>query len=92
MPRRKNTFAKLWLATAPLEVRKATLASVLAKAATGLRFNEPLEHDDGGVVFRHACKMGLRGASSRSLGSRSSDWLKMKNPHAPAFAKSLRIR
>src|SRR6267143_5106725 len=37
----------------PLEVRKATLASVLAKAAPGdLRLNEHLEHEDGEVVFR----------------------------------------
>jgi bifunctional non-homologous end joining protein LigD len=42
----------------PLEVRKATLASTLAKAAPGLRFNEHLEHEDGETVFRHACKMG----------------------------------
>jgi bifunctional non-homologous end joining protein LigD len=40
-----------------LEVRKATLASVLAKAAPGLRLNEHIEHDDGEVVFRHACKL-----------------------------------
>jgi bifunctional non-homologous end joining protein LigD len=45
----------------PLEVRKATLASVLAKAAAGLRLNEHLDHADGEVVFRHACKMGLEG-------------------------------
>src|SRR5262245_14639858 len=30
----------------PLEVRKATLASVLAKAGSGLRLNQHLEHDD----------------------------------------------
>lgn len=38
----------------PLEVRKATLASVLRKAAPGVQLNEHLEHDDGQVVFRHA--------------------------------------
>jgi Tripartite tricarboxylate transporter family receptor len=43
----------------PLEVRKATLASVLAKAAPGLRLNEHIEAD-GPTVFAHACKMGLR--------------------------------
>jgi hypothetical protein len=37
----------------PLEVRKATLASVMTKAGPGLRLNEHLEHDDGEVVFRH---------------------------------------
>ncbi len=39
-------------------VRKATLASVLAKAAVGIRFNEHLEFDDGEAVFAHACRMG----------------------------------
>jgi hypothetical protein len=43
----------------PREVRKATLASVLAKAGPGIRFNEHLDFDDGEAVFRHACKMGL---------------------------------
>jgi bifunctional non-homologous end joining protein LigD len=72
----------------PLEVRKATLASVLGKAGPGLRLNEHIEHDDGDVVFRHACKLGLEGIVSKRKGSpyrsgRSPDWLKMKNPEAP---------
>jgi bifunctional non-homologous end joining protein LigD len=52
----------------PLEVRKATLASVLAKAAPGLRLNEHIEAD-GRIVFAHACKMGWR-ASCRSARTR----------------------
>jgi bifunctional non-homologous end joining protein LigD len=76
----------------PLAVRKATLASVLAKAAPGLRFNEHLEHEDGEVVFRHACKLGLQGIVSKRKDSayrsgRSPDWLKMKNPAAPAVTR-----
>jgi bifunctional non-homologous end joining protein LigD len=76
----------------PLEVRKATLFSVLAKAGPGLRLNEHLAHDDGEVVFRHACKLGLEGIVSKRLGSRyrsgrSPDWLKMKNPAAPAVKR-----
>jgi hypothetical protein len=43
----------------PLEVRKATLRSMLAKAGLGLRFNEHLE-GDGPTVFAHACKVGLQ--------------------------------
>jgi len=42
----------------PLEVRKATLRSMLAKAGLCLRFNEHME-GDGPTVFAHACKMGL---------------------------------
>jgi ATP-dependent DNA ligase len=38
----------------PLAVRKATLASLLARAAPGLRFNEHLDHEDGPLVFAHA--------------------------------------
>jgi len=48
----------------PLQVRKATLASVLAKAAVGLRFNEHIEAD-GPTVFAHACRMGLEGIVSK---------------------------
>jgi bifunctional non-homologous end joining protein LigD len=64
----------------PLEVRKATLASVLAKARPGLRFNEHLEAD-GPTVFAHACQLGLEGIVSKRRGSRyrsgpSRDWLK----------------
>jgi bifunctional non-homologous end joining protein LigD len=44
----------------PLEVRKATLASIVAKAGPGIRFNEHIE-GDGPTVFAHACKLGLEG-------------------------------
>jgi bifunctional non-homologous end joining protein LigD len=75
----------------PLEVRKATLRSMLAKAGLGLRFNEHLE-GDGPTVFAHACKMGLEGIVSKRKDSpyrsgRSPDWLKMKNPAAPAVKR-----
>ena len=76
----------------PLEVRKATLASVLAnKAGSGLRLNEHIEAD-GPTVFAHARKLGLEGMVSKRLGSRyrsgrSPDWLKMKNPAAPAVKR-----
>ena len=54
----------------PIEVRMATLASILRKARHGLRLNEHLEHDCGLTVFQHACKMGLEGIVSKRLGSR----------------------
>jgi ATP-dependent DNA ligase len=49
----------------PLQVRKATLASILSKARPGIRFNEHIE-GDGPTVFVHAwtrrqlCQQGLR--------------------------------
>jgi bifunctional non-homologous end joining protein LigD len=50
----------------PLEVRKATLASIVAKAQPSIRFNEHIE-GDGPTVFAHACKLGLEGRSARTL-------------------------
>jgi bifunctional non-homologous end joining protein LigD len=75
----------------PLDVRKATLASVLARAGSGLRLNEHLEAD-GPTVFAHACKLGLEGIvskrkDSRYRSGRSPDWIKSKNPQAPAVRR-----
>jgi bifunctional non-homologous end joining protein LigD len=46
----------------------------------------------GDIVFRHACALGFEGIVSKRLGSRyvsgcSRDWLKMKNPNAPAVKR-----
>ena len=76
----------------PLVVRKATLASVLAKAGPGIRFNDHMEFEDGETVFRHACRLGLEGIVSKRKDStyrsgRSSDWLKMKNPACEAVKR-----
>jgi len=76
----------------PLEVRKITLASMLARAGSGLRFNEHMEEADGPLVFQHACKLGLEGIVSKRRDSgyrsgRSPDWIKSKNPNAPAVKR-----
>src|SRR5215467_14117155 len=76
----------------PLAVRKATLASLLARAAPGLRFNEHLDEEDGPLVFQHACKLGLEGIVSKRRESfyssgRSPHWIKSKNPDAPAVKR-----
>ena len=75
----------------PLEVRKATLASMVAKASSGIRFNEHIE-GAGPTVFAHACKLGLEGIVSKRKDStyrsgRSPDWLKRKNADAPAVRR-----
>jgi ATP-dependent DNA ligase len=75
----------------PLEVRKATLASVLAKAAPGIRLNEHME-GDGPTVFRHACNVGLEGIVSKRRDSpyrsgRSPDWPKSENPASEAVRR-----
>ena len=75
-----------------LRCARPTLASILRKrqawgaaqraSAARLRL----------TVFQHACKMGLEGIVSKRLGStyrsgRSPDWLKFKNPEAPAVKR-----
>jgi len=75
----------------PLDTRKATLASVLRRAAPGLRLNDHIEAD-GPTVFAHACKMGLEGIVSKRKTStyrsgRSPDWLKSKNPACEAVRR-----
>ena len=73
----------------PIETRKATLASLLRNGKPGVRLNERIAHPNGAAVFHHACKLGAEGIVSKRLGSRyrsgrSPDWLKFKNPEAPA--------
>jgi ATP-dependent DNA ligase len=75
----------------PLEKRKATLARVLGRAVNGIQLNEHLEAE-GPLVFEHACRMGLEGIVSKRKGSqyhswRSAQWLKAKNPQAPAVKR-----
>jgi hypothetical protein len=52
----------------PLEVRKATLAHVLARPGNGIRLNDHIE-EDGPTVFRHACKLGLERIVSKRKDS-----------------------
>jgi bifunctional non-homologous end joining protein LigD len=76
----------------PIEIRKRELGKLLRwSAQIGLQLNEHIA-EPGDVVFRHACKLGLEGIVSKRLGSRyrsgrSNDWLKMKNPNAPALKR-----
>jgi bifunctional non-homologous end joining protein LigD len=78
----------------PLAVRKATLASLLSRAAPGLRFTERLDEEDGPLVFEYACKLGLEGIVSKRRESfyssgRSPHWIKSKNPNAPAVKREV---
>jgi len=76
----------------PPERRKATLATMLSRAAPGLRLNDYIDDHDGAIVFEHACRLGLEGIVSKRKGSqyrsgRTADWLKAKNPKAPAVTR-----
>jgi bifunctional non-homologous end joining protein LigD len=75
----------------PIEVRKKRWRASCARAAR-VRLNVHLEHDCGLTVFQHACQLGCEGIVSKRLGSRyrsgrSPDWLKFKNPAAPAVRR-----
>jgi bifunctional non-homologous end joining protein LigD len=72
----------------PIEERKRILAKLLHRSPAGITSNEYYD-GDGTTLFRHACRFGYEGIVSKRLGSpyrsgRVNDWLKIKNPLAPA--------
>jgi bifunctional non-homologous end joining protein LigD len=76
-----------------IEERKHQLTELLRRAAAGLQICEHIDQP-GDVVFAHACKLGCEGIVSKRLGSRyrrgpgrCSDWIKVKNPAAPAVRR-----
>jgi bifunctional non-homologous end joining protein LigD len=75
------------LTRCPLRERKRVLEELLAPVGeTGaLRYSDHIE-GNGAQFFKEACKLGLEGIVSNRFG-RSPDWLKMKNPDAPAVKR-----
>ena len=68
----------------PLLHRKEKLRNLLGKTMTGIQFNEHFT-DEGEIVVRLVCSMGLEGIVSKRIDSRytsgpSRVWLKSKNP------------
>jgi bifunctional non-homologous end joining protein LigD len=51
-----------------LEARREHLAHLLADAGSALRLSEHLD-GDGGLIFAHACKLGLEGLVAKRKGS-----------------------
>ena len=73
----------------PLEVRKADAWPASCASPSGVRLNEQLSRLRADLT---RLKMGLEGIVSKRLGSRyrsgrTSDWLKFKNPAAPAVKR-----
>ena len=65
---------------------------MLRKSRHGVRFNEHLEHPTGRSYSSTPARWALEGIVSKRLGSRyrsgrSPDWLKFKNPEAPAVKR-----
>jgi bifunctional non-homologous end joining protein LigD len=76
----------------PVEARKSALAKLIGPQHPGIQIVDHLEFDDGEMIFEHACELGCEGIVSKRLGSRyvpgrSRDWLKAKNPEAPAVKR-----
>lgn len=74
-----------------IEKRKDLLAHLLNGSNLSIVLNEHFE-EDGAVVFREACELGCEGIVSKRLGSlyrsgRSANWVKVKNPKAPAVRR-----
>jgi bifunctional non-homologous end joining protein LigD len=72
----------------PIEDRKRLLAKLLRGSHLSIVLNEHFE-EDGAAVYQAACQLGCEGIVSKRLGSpyrsgRSSLWVKVKNPKAPA--------
>jgi bifunctional non-homologous end joining protein LigD len=75
----------------PIELRKQTLARLLHGAHRNIVFNQHFD-GDGAIIYKHACALGCEGIVSKRLGSpyragRSSHWIKVKNPAAPAVKR-----
>ena len=75
----------------PIEDRKGILKKPIGNKYPGIAFNKHFDVE-GSVVFHHACKLGCEGIVSKRLGSsyrfgRSNDWIKVKNPAAPAVKR-----
>jgi ATP-dependent DNA ligase len=66
---------------------------LMFEALNALLLNAQFE-EDGPLVFQHACLLGCEGIvskrkNSRYRSGRSRDWVKMKNPKAPAVMREL---
>ena len=75
----------------PWEIRRATLTGLLRKVGPGIRLSEHLD-GDGETIFRHACALGAEGIVAKRRdrpyrSGRCADWVKIRNPAAPAAAR-----
>jgi bifunctional non-homologous end joining protein LigD len=75
----------------PIEERKRHLSRLLGRFTSGLIVNEFFE-GEAQIIFHHACKLGCEGIVSKRRASqyragRSADWIKVKNPAAPAVKR-----
>ncbi len=70
------------------------LVRLLLHAGYGIRLSDHLDGADGEIVYKNACAMGLEGIVAKRRdrphrSGRSPDWIKVKNPEAPAAMRIL---
>jgi bifunctional non-homologous end joining protein LigD len=80
------------LRSTAIEDRKQRLAWLLRSAHDGIAMNRHYD-GDGAMVYKEACAYGCEGILSKRRGSpysagRSSHWLRVKNPKAPAAKRT----
>jgi bifunctional non-homologous end joining protein LigD len=73
----------------PWSERRWKLSRLLRGAGHGVQLSDHMESTDGDAMFRYACAMGLEGIVAKRRdkpyrSGRSPDWVKIKNPDAPA--------
>ena len=83
------------LRSSPIEDRKQHLARALRERHHGIALNSTYD-GDGALIYQHACALGCEGIVSKRLGSpyragRTDQWLKTKNPDAPAVRRESEI-
>jgi bifunctional non-homologous end joining protein LigD len=74
------------------EERRKMLVRLLRKVKRGIELSEHVDAVDGPTLFRHACVVGLEGIVAKHRdrpyrSGRSQDWIKIKNPSAPATTR-----
>src|SRR5262249_50709866 len=78
----------------PWHARRDALAKLLHGAPAGIVLSEHFD-DHGAAMFRHACALGLEGIVSKRRDApyrsgRCTDWIKIKNPEAPAVTRIMK--
>jgi bifunctional non-homologous end joining protein LigD len=64
---------------------------LVRKAGPGIRLSEHLDGDSD-TIFRHACALGAEGIVAKRRdrpyrSGRCADWVKVRNPDAPAATR-----
>jgi ATP-dependent DNA ligase len=76
----------------PWAMRREMLDDLLHNAGDGIVLSEHVEGAHGPAIYQAACRRGLEGIVSKRVdkpyrSGRCKDWLKIKNPSAPAASR-----